>query len=105
VLDLAHLLREKEKLAPCLVCTQLTLTAATLPSKQEETRMASMRPTAMQAVVLMACGLLMLSTTCQAGGIDENPRVSALLASRTSCLLLIPGLGLGPLLGDAVMLQ
>jgi hypothetical protein len=39
----------------------------------------------MRALLLMACGLLMLSTTCQAGGIDENPRVRALRAARSAC--------------------
>lgn len=54
-------------------------------TKQEENRTALMRPTAMGALVLMACGLLMLSTTCQAGGIDENPRVRAWRAAHPAC--------------------
>ena len=30
------------------------------------------------AAALVACGLLMLSTTCQGGGVDQNFRVRAL---------------------------
>jgi hypothetical protein len=51
-------------------------------TKQEQQKnMPSMRPAAMGALVLMACGLLLLSTRCQAGGVDQNPRVRPLLQS------------------------
>jgi hypothetical protein len=56
-----------------------------------------MRSTVMGALALMACGLLiMLSTTCQAGGgyspaVNQNPRVRASIdgryASHSSFLL------------------
>ena len=46
-----------------------------------------MRSTGMSALALMVCGLLMLSTTCRAGGgggptVAQNPRVCSSIDGR-----------------------
>jgi hypothetical protein len=60
--------------------TQPVLIAKSPTEQEAQLSMATMRTAGVVALALMACGLLLLSTTCQAGGAASNPLVRTLQA-------------------------